>query len=454
MTALYASEPQRIAKWSTAIAGITTMAAAALTPYPAALALDLDGQGDLITDTIANQDRRQVWDDAGKHGALPVSEIDRGFAQPEGIRLGNFVLFPSVSETAVYDDNIFARPSDIEPDFKFITQAALVLQSRLPRHVLDATITGRLINYAENTDQDYADYGALVRGALQIDHAHTLSAAVNTSLDYEERGAATAPLAASEPIPIHRNRLSVGLTRDAGRLYGTLSATAETLDYSDVRALDGSLLDQDNRDQTIYAGQLRTGYRFSPGFELVSKARIVRNLNEIDDAADADRHSTGYEGLVGVAFEQGALVSWRLMGGWGHREFDSALYPSVDSSLLDAEVRWLATERLTIYGNASRALVDEVGATDNGRVDTTLGARAEFEIRHDLVANLRAEYIASDFTGSNRTDDTIELGAELDWYMHKNWLFSIGYVYEDRDSTDDNFDYSRNQVRIGGKLKF
>ena len=104
--------------------------------------------------------------------------------------------------------------------------------------------------------------------------------------------------------------------------------------------------------------------------------------------------------------------------------------------------------------SASRALVDEVGATDNGRVDTTLGARAEFEIRHDLVANLRAEYIASDFTGSNRTDDTIELGAELDWYMHKNWLFSIGYVYEDRDSTDDNFDYSRNQVRIGGKLKF
>lgn len=444
----------RTRTWGTALAGATTAAAVTVLAQPPALALDLDSQGDLITDTVADQERRRRWDPAKLYGVRPITELDRSFAQPDGIRLGNFMFFPTVSETIIYDDNIFGSGEDVVPDVKFITAPSLTLQSRLPRHAFDATLAGRIVNYAANPDQNYANVGALIRGALNVDHAHTLSLSALSSLDHEERQDSTAPRDAAEPVPVFRNRLSAGVTRDAGRLYGTLSATAEHLDYSDVRATDGSTLDQDDRDQTIVSGQLRSGYRFSPGFELVSKLRLVRTINEIDDGISDDRNATGYEALAGLSFEQDALISWRLLGGYGVRDYDSEQYDSVASSLLEAEVRWLPTERLTLLAHASRALVDEIGDEDNGRVETTIGASAAMELRHDLVGRLRLDYSDQDFSGSSRRDDVITAGADLDWYLGKNWQLTLGYAFETRDSSEDEFDFTRNQIRVGAKLKF
>ena len=77
---------------------------------------------------------------------------------------------------------------------------------------------------------------------------HTLSAALITGLTHEEIGSQTAPITAIEPVPLFRHRASFGITRDAGRLHGTLSGRFERLDYQDVNSTNGTKLDQDHRD--------------------------------------------------------------------------------------------------------------------------------------------------------------------------------------------------------------
>ena len=58
-----------------------------------ARAVDL-GPGDLPTDTIASRERLRDYDEAKKFGAARVTDL--GKDEPEGIRFGNFVFFPSV----------------------------------------------------------------------------------------------------------------------------------------------------------------------------------------------------------------------------------------------------------------------------------------------------------------------------------------------------------------------
>lgn len=431
------------------------LAAAVLTGYaPTALALDLDGNADLITETIAGQDRRRSWDQAKQNGARPVGEADRSFAVPEGVRVGNFFFYPTLSETAIHDSNLFGSAHDPVADWRFVTAPSLVVQSQMPRHVLDVALSGKFVNHADNTDQDYANFGGLVRGAVHIDHAHTLSASLLAAREHEERGASTADLSAAEPVPVDRNRASVGITRDVGRLYGTLAATAESWDYHRVKALDGSTLDQDRRDQTLYSAHLRTGYRISPGYEVVSKLRALRQYNDAEAPGRDDRNSTGYEGMVGLAFEANPLFKWRLMGGYGERHYDRDDLEPVKSTLIEAEAQWLPTERLTLFAHAGRSLVDEIGASDNGRIETSIGARADYEVRHDLIASLSADYAELDFLGSDRKDDVLRLGVGLEYLYSKHLQFSLGYAYENRASNEADFDMDRSQVRIGAKLKY
>jgi len=423
-------------------------------PFGGAAAIDVDTNADLITDTVASGDMRREWQESLRRGARTVDQADRGFAAPEGVRMGNFIIYPSVSETAIYDSNIYGAAETPIADWRFITAPTLSIKSDLPRHAFDMNVFGRFMNFAENTDQSYADFGASARGALHIDHAHTLSVSLGSRRNHEERSAITASQAAAEPVGIDEFRASIGLTRDAGRLYGTVAADAEKLDFHSVAAVGGGRLDQDYRDQELYAVQLRAGYRISPGFDVVAKVRGIRQYNEAEAAGLEDRDSKGYEIAAGLAFETDPLVRWRVLGGYGVRNFDRPGLASITTSLLEAQAQWLATHRLTFSAAASRTIDDELGANDTGRIESTASLNADYEIRHDLFASANAGFTRAEFIGSTREDDIFEAGVSLDYHYTKNMLLTLGYTYETRNSNDAQFDMNRSQLRIGGTLKF
>ncbi len=447
------AEPRRPRRDAPALAFVAAAAFSAM-PYGGAAAIDVDSNGDLITDTVASQDMRREWQKAQEQGARTVEQADRGFAAPDGVRVGNFFIYPSVTETIAYDSNIYGQAKDPVADWRFITTPTLNVQSMLPRHAFDMTVFGRFMNFAEETDQNYANYGGSARGALHIDHAHTFSLSAVAKREHEERSALTASRAAAEPTPVDQFRVSAGLTRDAGRLYGTLSATADVLDYHSVAAIGGGTLNQSYRDQDIYATQLRAGYRISPGFDLVGKVRGIKQFNEPEVPGLEDRNSKGYEVAAGLAFETDPLLRWRILGGYGVRNYDRADLANVATSLLEAQMQWLATSRLTLTANASREIVDELGAEDNGRIENTASLLADYEIRHDLFASANVGFTEAEFLGSDRVDDVFEAGVSLEYTYTKNMLFTLGYTYETRNSNDPDFDLDRSIVRAGGTLRF
>ena len=434
------------------LAGVAAAAALTVTGVSNAAALDLSNESGLITETVASRDRLRFYDDIKKYGAEAVGERDRKFVLPDGVRAGNFILSPWVEEAIAYDDNIFGTATGQQQDWRSELRAALGVQSQLPRHVLDFNLGAKMVSFLDHSDQDYINGSASVRGGLHIDHAHTLAITASSDLDHEERHELTASRAAAEPVPVWRNGATIGLTRDAGRLYGTLSFSAETLDFQDVKAIDGSRLDQDNRDQTIFSGQLRTAYRFSPGYEGVAKIRALRTTNGGDAALSLD--SNGYEALAGVSWETNPLLKWELLGGMGWRDYDRAGLDTLQTHLIEGHVRWLPTQRLSLYGTARYNIDDTIGADDSGRINHEGRLRGEYEIFHDLVATAGAGITQSDFIGTTRTDLALEASAGLQYFYSKNTLFTLDYTYEDRQSNDEQFDLNRNVVRFGGRLRF
>ena len=434
------------------LAGVAAIAALSVSAAQEAYALDLGAESGLITETVASRDRLKFYDDIKKYGAEAIGERDRKFALPDGIRAGNFVLFPWVEEAIAYDDNIFGTSSDAQKDWRSELRAALNVQSALPRHVLDFNVGAKMVSYLDHSDQDYANANATLRGAVHIDHANTLAVTILSDLSHEERHEVTAPRAAGEPVPVIRNRASVGYTHDAGKLYGTLSFNAEHQNFLDIKAIDGKVLDQDTRDQTTLSGQLRAGYRFSPGYEVIGKVRVLRNTNSGEDRANRD--SNGLDALAGVSWETNPLVKWELLGGVGWRDYDRTDLATLQTELLEGHVRWLPTQRLSLYGTAKYMIDDSIGAQDAGRITHEGEVRAEYEIFHDLVATGSAGIKDIQFIGTPRTDVTVEANVGLQYFYTKNTLFTLDYNYENRQSNEEGFDISRNVFRFGGRLRF
>ena len=434
------------------VVGATAATAALnLAPTPAR-ALDLDSDGGLITDTVASRDRLGTYDSSKKYGAERVSDRDRGYAQPEGLRAGNYLIFPTIGTAVVYDDNIFATDVERVSDFRTEITPGLRFQSALPRHVLDLSLDGKIVNYLDNPDQDYASASARLDGALHFDHAHTLSLGALAALEHEERSDITSPRDAREPVAVHHTRVIAGVTRDVGRLYGTVSASVDRWDYQDTVSGAGVPLDQDSRDLDLLSAQLKLGYRFSPGYEIVGKIRALKQWNRGDAVTDYD--GIGYEAMAGVAFETNPLVRWRLLGGYGLRDYEQATIDSIASSLVEGQVQWLATQRMTIYGAVSRAIVDRVGSEVGGRVETLARGKLEYELQHNIVLTLDGEFKDSDFIGAARHDRSWSAKVGLDYYLTKNWLFTFGYEYQRRDSNNADFDLTRNRFTVGAKLRF
>ena len=444
--------PARIPSWLRNCVSVFVLASIFLDAGANAGEFDIDDKDGLNTSTIAKRQNDVKWLNARDYGAETVAGRNRQFVKPEGIRAGNYIVSPEAGALVVFDDNIYGTDAEKVRDIRSELDASVKFQSQLPRHALDFSLDGKIVSFAENSDQDFANARARLDGALHFDHAHTLAAGVMSSLTHQERNSPSYPTAARGPVEVFYNRAAAGITRDVGRLYGTISAAAESWDFADTTTLDGSDLDLDPRDQQLYSTTLKTGYRFSPGFELVSKAKVLKILNRGDGFSDTD--ALGYEALAGLAFETNPLLRWRILGGFGVRDYEQAGVENLTVSLLEAEVQWLPTQRLTIYGSLTRRLNETGGPDGSALLQTGLGVRADYEIYHNLLLNSGFEIREDASLTSNTTEMVYGARIGLEYYLNKNWLFTFAYEHDLRESESDSRNMHRNRFMIGAKLRF
>ena len=85
---------------------------------------------------------------------------------------------------------------------------------------------------------------------------------------------------------------------------------------------------------------------------------------------------------------------------------------------------------------------------------TSLRARVDYEIYHNVVLKFSVEFSDHDYIGSARHDRVIAGRIGVDWYLSKNWLLNVSYEHYVRDSNIAENDLTRNVVMIGAKLRF
>jgi len=393
------------------------------------------------------------WDIAKQHGAATVRNRDRSWAEPEGIRVGNYLVLPEIQTGYVFDDNVFNQVNNRKSDHIFELRPTIRLRSMFPRHVLDFSFGAKVNRYARYSNLNHTDLFGTVDGALHINHANTLSLSLLSTYEAEDNLYTGAIVPADERTMVWHSKANIGLTRDAGRAYAQVGAAFEQWDYRDVAGTDGSNIDQDYRDLRIFSSDLKLGYRFSPGFNFETRIKGLRQLQPGDAVLSAD--AWGYEIISGLKLQTSPLLKWELLAGYGKRNYDQPNLADAGVTLLQANATWLPNPNLTIYGSVKRGFNKDI-AIDSalGRIDTSAELVGEFEARRNLIFTIKGKYIDSDFLGSARKDHLAVANFQMHYLASKNWTVTVDYEYAVRRSNIGDYDLKRNRAMVRVKRRF
>ncbi|ACJ01125.1 outer membrane beta-barrel protein [Rhodospirillum centenum] len=380
---------------------------------------------------------------------IPVQNRPRPDFDPAGLRAGTFLVYPQISLSGRYDDNIFADESGTVDDVIYIASPQVRLQSDWNRHALNLRAAAEIGRYADNGSEDYEDYVAALDGRLDILRGTTATGRASFARLHEDRGSPD-EAGGLEPTEYDLWTASATLDRSLARLGARLTADYRGFDFNDVPAPGGAVIDQDDRDRDEYGVAARLSYATSPN--LAGFIQAAYNWRRYE--REVGRDSEGYRLTGGVALDFGGVTSGEIFAGYRSQDYDNPAFPTADGLTYGASLAWNPTTLTSLAFTASNTVEETTSDAASAYVATLFRIDIDHELLRNLLIGGYAGYLENDYERIDRTDDVISLGASLRYLVNRNFQIEGGYDYTNRDSNLSGIDYDRNIVylRLTGLL--
>ena len=376
-------------------------------------------------------------------------------AQPEfdplPIRSGGFNVRPEVGFSAGLTDNLFATGADETDDYFIGIAPSIGIQSNWSRHSLG--LRGRIDHreYSETSSESRTNLSVGADPRIDVSRSVNLFGALQAEDSTEPRSNIASVQNALEPVDFTRVGGEAGLQYQTGRLRLRGAVGIESFDYDDV-ALDGDLFqDQDFRDRDVTSLVGRASYAVERDWALFGE--IDHSEADYDDPnifnpLNRDFSTTSVR--VGTDFELRNLLRGDIGVGAFQSEYDDPTIDDVDGLSVDGNLQWFATQLTTVSFGAGSGVIDPGIIQSNAAVRTNVSARADHELRRNVILTGEARFTNFDYENIDRNDDRWSLRAAATWKLNPNiW---VDGSYELTDQSSNVQDFSENRLLIGLRI--
>ena len=377
---------------------------------------------------------------AGTYSTAGAGASRDGASQEEGIALQLMdvlvLVHPSVKLDMGRDDNIFRAPNNQASDSMLVLTPALHLTARQGGNTYElhlSSVMGRYQNYtAENYTNNKingaADFnlGTRLRTLLEADYTDGVDARGSTNN-------------AVSPAPDHyrqahgRGVLSFGAPSAQGRVDLELGRLRrEYLNNRETTAAS---------DRTVDDIGATFNWRVGPKTTLLFQGKHSNIDYDLDSSTLGSTESAF---LVGGTWEASAKTSGTFRIGPAKKTFDDSTRGSYTSTAWLGAMRWSPRTYSHVDLSLSRAPSETSGGVGDYIDKTSTIARWNHAWSTTLTTEASAAYLADDYRGIARNDNTQEIGLRASYRMRRWLSFGAEYARSVRDSDDSNFDYKRN----------
>ncbi len=369
--------------------------------------------------------------------------------EPLGLKAGSFLAHPAMHIEEHYDDNIFATDDNEESDFITALKPSISVNSNWSRHALTFAADGVIGRYADNSAEDYEDYGLELKGRYDITHETFIDAKLSYRRDHEDRSSPT-DANGDQPTDIDTASARLGFTRALGRLKLYLHGALEDLEF-DNNTAGGVLIDNSFRNRLQKEAGLKLAYEFKPGTQIFTAA--MYNDRDYDSASSPDRSSDGNRLRVGLSHNITGKLKGEAYAGTISQNYGAG-FKDVNTADYGASLLWNLSGLTSLSAELDRNVYETTSAGVSGYIRTQGALNLEHAFLQNLIAQTGLSFAKDNYVGTNRDDDIIKAGAELAYKPFRGMETVLRYDYAHRNSNLNSQDFGshRLMLRLGYAL--
>jgi hypothetical protein len=367
-----------------------------------------------------------------------------------GLREGAFMIWPKLSTTVEYNDNIFATGSNTKSDTIFHVSPGVDLTSNWSRHALDAYARATFNQFADFTGENTQDYSVGAQGRLDVLRTAQVNAGANWNQLTEPRTSA-ASLGQAHPVQYDLTSGFVSGAREFNRL--RVSGRFDVQNFLYLSRTGNS--SQSDRDRTLTILTGRVDYAVSPDTALfVQVAGNNRDYRLPPLSGVQGRDSSGAEVLAGANFELSALLRGEIGVGYLRQNYDNPApapvqrFDNISGLGARAQVEWFPTQLTTVTFTGSRTLEDAGIIGASGYLSTNVGAKVDHELLRNVILSAQASYGNDDYKGVDRQDKRYGGGVSATYLLNRSVGVTVGYNHFKQNSSGlaGSGDFTVNKV--------
>jgi hypothetical protein len=398
----------------------------------------------------------QNYDNPGL-GELPVVAHPQDY-KPLGIRAGGFMLHPGVQLAAEFNDNVFYTAADELDDTIWHVRPYITAQSNWSRHAFNVRLAADIGRYDDFGFRDYEDYFLLINGRVDVRNRSYFTYSADYMDLHEDLSSRNAEQG-REPTLYTLMGGSLGYDHTFNRLSIGVLARLNRLDYENAIALDGTVLDNQDRNRDERFASLRFGYQFQTDKQaFVSFSWNALDYEQSVDRSGYNRDSDGWTANAGLLFNITGVLDGDVFASYHDETYDDPNLPGVSGWALGAGLKW----RPTLLTSVGFRVMSDVQPTtyqySSGYLRTLYSLRVDHELMRNLQLSGQVSYSDNDYTlTANAPDDArskdtlLQYGVGLTYFINR-WLFlSASYTHDSLDSNVplDEYDVNRVWVTLG-----
>lgn len=422
-----------------------------------------DDQGQVTTDSggrteaVGPVDSIGIPDGAGRTAAIdnitPRRREDGNPFAPLGIRVGSFVLRPSIEQGVTVTSN---ADYSVEGTSAVLSETTLRLNaiSDWTQHSAMFDAYGTFRETLSGFELSELRAGAL--GTLDVDITEELRG--RATFGYER-----APESASSPVsiegtaeePIRQTLVgSLGLEKDVGKARFGITGRVEYDSYGDADLSNGTVLSQKDRNSTLATVTLRGGYEISPALTPFVEIEAGHRFYQQEvDTAGFRRSSDRLGARAGVELDLSEKLTGEVSAGWLREEFEDDRLAPIEGPTLGALLSWSPERATKVDVSATTTVEGTTTPDESGSILHSGKIIVERQIRSNLTANAEVGAGYRDYIGEDAHDILFNAQLGSTWWLNRYVGLTGRLRYESQSSSIEGRNYDAKSVFLGFKVQ-
>jgi hypothetical protein len=359
-----------------------------------------------------------------EQGVTVVSRL-RPLYEQRGIRIGDFIVKPSLDQSFGYNSNVLGlaggRGSPV-----IETNPSVAVNSDWGRDSLGANVSVDNYRYPGSPAENATDWTAALGGGYTIGRDDlTLSYA---HLKLHENPSTIGAPQTTTPIPFTVDDMRASYRLRLGRLDITPNVDVSLFRYGNA-TLAGSTSDQSFRD----AREVRAGTAFR--YALTDLTSLLFTVEGIDShfpnrqPGAPSQSSTSVLAMGGIDYQYDGVWRYQMLLGAEMRHFESAQFKTQVAPIARAAVIWTPTEMTTVTATLLRTIEDPTQIGTSGYTYTTTALRIDHEYLRNVLLNAQAGIGRVAYLQNGGTQTAYYGGAGVTWLINHRMSLTAQYTY-------------------------